>query len=98
MTEIDPHRAHLEVSAEEHDRRCTGADPLTPRRHIAPVLARSRAVIFVHGCFWHAHRQCRYFKLPANRREFWEAKLGSSQFESEWSPAEWCTGSAVACR
>ncbi|WP_418135452.1 very short patch repair endonuclease [Oceanimonas smirnovii] len=36
-----------------------------------------RAVIFVHGCFWHAHR-CYMFHLPATRREFWKEKLNKS--------------------
>lgn len=39
------------------------------------VLPRWRAVIFVHGCFWHRHG-CRNSRLPATRTEFWKAKLG----------------------
>ncbi|WJJ93581.1 very short patch repair endonuclease [Neopusillimonas aromaticivorans] len=39
------------------------------------VLPGRRIAIFVHGCFWHAHRCCRYAKIPASRRQFWEAKL-----------------------
>lgn len=27
-------------------------------------------VIFVHGCFWHGHENCKYFRLPATRPEF----------------------------
>jgi DNA mismatch endonuclease (patch repair protein) len=38
------------------------------------VLPRYRAVIFVHGCFWHAH-DCSLFRLPASRPDFWKAKL-----------------------
>lgn len=38
------------------------------------VLPRYRAAIFVHGCFWHAH-DCKLFRLPATRREFWRDKL-----------------------
>ena len=38
------------------------------------VFPRYRAVIFVHGCFWHGH-DCPLFKLPATRREFWAAKI-----------------------
>ena len=34
-----------------------------------------RAVIFVHGCFWHAHQGCKYAKTPSTRTEFWTAKL-----------------------
>lgn len=39
------------------------------------VLPRWNAVVLVHGCFWHAHEGCRYFRVPASRREFWEGKL-----------------------
>lgn len=38
------------------------------------VLSRYRAVVFVHGCFWHGH-SCQLFQLPATRREFWVAKI-----------------------
>ncbi len=39
------------------------------------VLPKFRTVIFVHGCFWHAHEGCKYFKIPKTRTEFWEQKL-----------------------
>ena len=42
------------------------------------ILPRRRVVIFVHGCFWHAHTGCRYAKMPATRQEFWEAKLAGT--------------------
>ena len=42
------------------------------------VLPGRRVVVFVHGCFWHAHRGCRYAKTPASRRAFWEAKLAAN--------------------
>jgi DNA mismatch endonuclease (patch repair protein) len=38
-------------------------------------LPKHRAVIFVHGCFWHGHG-CHLFKWPATRPEFWRAKIG----------------------
>lgn len=38
------------------------------------VLPRYRAVIFVHGCFWHGHG-CRYFKVPKTRTDFWLDKI-----------------------
>lgn len=39
------------------------------------VLPRWGAVVLVHGCFWHAHQDCRYFRIPATRSAFWEVKL-----------------------
>ncbi|MAG98614.1 MAG: very short patch repair endonuclease, partial [Rhodospirillaceae bacterium] len=38
------------------------------------VLPKYRAVIFVHGCFWHGHG-CRKGRLPSTRRDFWRAKI-----------------------
>ncbi|WP_051983608.1 very short patch repair endonuclease [Burkholderia pyrrocinia] len=38
------------------------------------VFRRSRRVIFVHGCFWHAHG-CKKGKPPKTNLEFWEAKF-----------------------
>ncbi len=38
------------------------------------VLRKYGAIIFVHGCFWHAH-DCDLFKMPSTRTEFWEAKF-----------------------
>ena len=39
------------------------------------VLPKHRTVVFVHGCFWHQHKDCTKSKLPANNREFWKKKL-----------------------
>ena len=38
-------------------------------------LPKYRAVIFVHGCFWHGH-DCHLFKWPKTRPEFWRDKIG----------------------
>lgn len=34
-----------------------------------------KIAIFVHGCFWHAHQECKYAKTPSTRTEFWTVKL-----------------------
>jgi DNA mismatch endonuclease (patch repair protein) len=39
------------------------------------VLPKYRAVVFVHGCFWHRHQGCRYTTTPSTRQEFWQAKF-----------------------
>ena len=41
------------------------------------VLAKHRAVVFVHGCFWHRHH-CHLFKWPSTRREFWREKINGN--------------------
>ena len=43
------------------------------------VLSRYRTVIFVNGCFWHAHEGCKYFKWPHNNKDFWETKLSGNK-------------------
>ena len=40
------------------------------------VIHKHRTAILVHGCFWHAHQGCRYFRIPDNTRRFWQEKLG----------------------
>lgn len=42
------------------------------------ILAKHRAVIFVHGCFWHRHAGCRYATTPATRPEFWAEKFAAN--------------------
>jgi len=42
------------------------------------VLPKHRAVVFVHGCFWHRHQGCRYATVPATRPEFWRAKFDAN--------------------
>jgi DNA mismatch endonuclease, patch repair protein len=39
------------------------------------VLPKWRAVIFVHGCFWHQHEGCRRAARPTSRVAFWTRKL-----------------------
>ncbi len=43
------------------------------------VLRKYRTVIFVNGCFWHGHKDCKYFKLPQSNTPFWEAKINRNQ-------------------
>ena len=31
--------------------------------------------IFVNGCFWHMHENCKYSSIPKTNRDFWEKKL-----------------------
>ena len=42
------------------------------------VLPRYRAVVFVHGCFWHRHAGCRYAYTPKSTIEFWQHKFDSN--------------------
>jgi DNA mismatch endonuclease (patch repair protein) len=42
------------------------------------VLPKFKAIIFVHGCFWHRHTNCRYAYMPKSKQEFWETKFKSN--------------------
>ena len=39
------------------------------------VLPKYRTVIFVHGCFWHGHKDCKNYTVPKTNTEFWVAKV-----------------------
>ena len=39
------------------------------------VLPKYKTVIFVHGCFWHRHENCKYASTPKTREEFWQNKF-----------------------
>lgn len=38
------------------------------------VLPKYKAIIFVHGCFWHGHVDCKKSRLPVTNLEFWKNK------------------------
>jgi len=39
------------------------------------VLPKFKKIIFVNGCFWHGHENCKYYKVPQTRSEWWLAKI-----------------------
>ena len=40
------------------------------------VLPKWKCVIFVHGCFWHRHQECKTGNhMPNSNMEFWQAKF-----------------------
>lgn len=42
------------------------------------VLPKYKTVIFVNGCFWHGHSNCKRAKLPQSNSDFWEKKILSN--------------------
>lgn len=42
------------------------------------VLRKYRTAIFVHGCFWHRHEDCRYATTPASNAKFWREKFAGN--------------------
>ena len=49
-----------------HDKRLPGQPDL--------VFPKYRALVFVHGCFFHGH-ECAAFRWPSTRQEFWRSKI-----------------------
>jgi len=39
------------------------------------LVKSAKMVIFVHGCFWHGHSNCKLARCPKTNRKFWELKV-----------------------
>ena len=66
------------------------------------VLPKYRSVIFVHGCFWHGHKDCKIYNVPKTNTEFWVAKVRRNQERDQevWRKLEakgWCVIIAWEC-
>mgnify|MGYP003784261023 FL=1 len=46
------------------------------------VVPKWKAVVFINGCFWHMH-DCKLFKMPDTRRDFWEEKIKGNRVRDE---------------
>lgn len=57
-----------------HDKKLPGKPDI--------IFPRYKAVIFIHGCFWHAH-DCELFKMPSTRPAFWRKKLKRNREKDE---------------
>ena len=47
------------------------------------VLPKYRTVIFVHGCFWHGHANCKYFVVPKTNTQWWTDKIIGNKANDE---------------
>lgn len=54
-----------------HDKKLPGKPDI--------VLPKYKTVIFVHGCFWHGHDNCKYFVIPKTRTEWWIEKINRNK-------------------
>ena len=54
------------------------------------VLPKYHTVIFIHGCFWHGHKNCKYYTVPKSNTEFWTIKVTRNQErdQEEWRQLE----------
>ena len=42
------------------------------------VLPKYHTVIFINGCFWHGHKNCKYFVVPKTRTDWWLNKINGN--------------------
>lgn len=42
------------------------------------VLPKYKTIIFVNGCFWHGHQNCKYFVMPKSNTEYWKNKISNN--------------------
>ncbi|MEI6815362.1 MAG: DNA mismatch endonuclease Vsr [Bacteroidota bacterium] len=54
-----------------HEKKLPGTPDIT--------LPKYHTVIFVHGCFWHGHKNCKYASIPKTRTEFWMNKIARNK-------------------
>ncbi len=60
-----------------HDKRLPGKPDI--------VLPKYCTVIFVYGCFWHGHANCKYFVVPKTRTQWWTDKINRNKANDEKS-------------
>jgi len=53
-----------------HDKKLPGKPDI--------VLPKYKTIIFVHGCFWHGHKNCKYFVVPKTRTDWWLNKINGN--------------------
>lgn len=39
------------------------------------AIKKYKIAVFVHGCFWHGHDNCKYYRLPKSNFEYWQKKI-----------------------
>ena len=60
----------------KNDRRYPG--------HPDVVLPKWHTIVFINGCFWHAHQGCSKYSIPKSNVEFWTAKLTRNHDRDAW--------------
>lgn len=62
---------HLGFRYRVNDKRLPGKPDI--------VLPKFHTIIFIHGCFWHGHKGCKYYTVPQTNTDFWKAKVARNQ-------------------
>ena len=47
------------------------------------VFPKYQTVIFIHGCFWHGHKDCKYAVVPKTRTEWWVNKIEKNKLNDK---------------
>lgn len=50
-----------------HDKKLIGKPDI--------VLPKYKTLIFVHGCFWHGHKNCKFYVVPKSNTDWWLNKI-----------------------
>ena len=53
------------------------------------VLPKHKTVIFVHGCFWHRHKNCKKATTPQSRKDFWKEKFKKNILRDKKTERHW---------
>jgi DNA mismatch endonuclease (patch repair protein) len=66
------------------------------------VFPSRKKIVFVHGCFWHRHPECKYATSPKTHKSFWQAKLTSNvardrSVKRELKRMDWVVLTVWAC-
>ena len=66
------------------------------------VLPKYKTVIFINGCFWHGHKDCKYFVIPKTKTEWWLEKINSTIehdliIRKELQEQGWCVKTLWEC-
>jgi len=54
-----------------HDKKLPGKPDI--------VLPKYKTVIFINGCFWHGHYNCKYYVIPKTRTDWWLSKISRNK-------------------
>jgi DNA mismatch endonuclease, patch repair protein len=54
-----------------HDKKLPGKPDM--------VFPKFKTIIFIHGCFWHGHDDCKYFVVPKTKTEWWLNKINGNK-------------------